>query len=144
MRADDRVIDGRRRESLRLRHGIFAMAPRARKIQVMHGTQVGDTRFPSGIEPLVSAVHVTEMRFPAALGYDLAVDDGRLPRDSTPRTVRVPGERTFVRMPAGGLPVFIEIRESIELRVTIRVVLVHHAALHFPDLPGEVDLAAGG
>src|SRR5438034_11403541 len=98
MRAHDRMVDGRLRPLLLLGHRVLAVAPRAGKIEVMHGAQPDDARLPRSVEALVRAVHVAEMRLAAALGHDLAVDDRCLAGDSLPRAVGVPGERALVRV----------------------------------------------
>ena len=39
------------------------------------------------------------------------------------------------------LAVFVEVREPVELRVAVGVILVHHVDLHFAEAPGKGDLA---
>ena len=53
--------------------------------------------FHVGVETLVRAVHVAEVRLAADVGHDLAVNDRRLAGDARPRAVGVPLERTLVR-----------------------------------------------
>ena len=52
----------------------------------------------------------------------------------------MPRERALVRMAAARLAVLVEVREPVELRVAVGVVLVHHVDLHFAEAPGEGDL----
>ena len=80
------------------------------------------------------------MRLAAALRHDLAVDDRGLPGHALPGAVGVPRERALVRVVAGRLAVRVEVREPVELRVAVGVVLVHHVDLHFAEAPREGDL----
>src|SRR6478735_241301 len=98
MDTNHRMIDRRRRTALLVGHRILRMAASARKIEVVHGTQRRDARFPPRVEALVGAVHVAEMRLAAAPRHDLAVDDRRLPATAAPRAVGVPDERALVGM----------------------------------------------
>src|SRR2546426_1122489 len=109
----------------------------------MHRTQVGDARFPCGIEAFIGTVHIGKMRLSAALGYHLAIDDRRLASNATPRSVGVPGECALVRMFPVRLSMLVEIRESIELGIAIGVILVHYVNLHFAKASSEHNLAAG-
>src|SRR5271167_672142 len=99
------------------------MAPGARKIQVMHRAQVGDTRLPARIEAFVRTVHIAEMRLAPGLRHDFTVDDRRLAGDPTPGAVRVPDQRTLVGVLTVRLAVLVEIRQPIELRTTVGVIL---------------------
>src|SRR5205807_9524143 len=121
MRSNHRMVDRRDFGPLRVRQRIFAVTPAARKIEIVHGAQVVDTCFPSGIEALIRAVHVAEMRLATLRRHHLAIDDRRLSGDALPRPVRMPMQRSPVRMAAVGLAVFIEIRESIELGKAVSV-----------------------
>jgi hypothetical protein len=56
----------------------------------------------------------------------------------------VPHERPLIRMLAGGISVLVEIGQAIQLRIPVRVVLVHHVDLDFAEPAGELDLAARG
>src|SRR5215813_5329672 len=112
MHAHDRVVDWRLRPALLVSERLLAVAPVAREIEVMHGPQAGNARFPLRREPLVGAVHVAEMRLAArtALGHHLAVNDRGLSRDALPGTVGVPRERALVGMLAVRAPLFVEVR----------------------------------
>ncbi len=81
------------------------------------------------------------MGLTAALRHDLAVDDRGLPGHALPGAVGVPGERALVRVVAGRPAVRVEVREPVELRVAVGVVLVHHVDLHLAEAPREGDLA---
>src|SRR5277367_227231 len=109
----------------------------------MHRTQVGYACLPSGAQALISPIHVAEMRLAAAFGDDFTIDDRRLTGDSAPGTIRVPFERAFVRVPTVWISILIEVRESIQFRVTIGVILVHHVNLDFSELARELHLAIG-
>src|SRR4030095_16986496 len=97
----------------------------AREVEVVHGAQTCDALLPCRTEALVCAVHVAKMGLAAAFGHHLAVDDRRLPGDALPGPVGVPGKSALVRVMAARLAVPVEIRQSIELRVAVGIVLVH-------------------
>src|SRR5436190_19393501 len=75
------------------------------------------------------------MRFAPFCWDHLAVDDRRLTGDALPRAISVPMERAPIRMPAVGLALLVEVREAIELRETVGVVLAHHVHLHGTEPP---------
>ena len=55
----------------------------------------------------------------------------------------MPFQRALVGMPAVRVSVRVEIRESIELRVPIGVILVHHVNLQLAEFSREAHLAIG-
>ena len=120
------------------------MAAVAGKIQVVHGTQIGDARLPRRAQPLIGAIHVAEMRLAAAFGHYLAVNDRRLTGHALPGAVGVPGERPLVGMAPARLAVLIEVRQAVEFRMAVGVILVHHVDLQFAESPAKRHLAAGG
>src|SRR5690348_3104215 len=110
MRAYYRMVDGRRGRALLLRHRLLAVAAIAREVEVVHRPKVRDAPLPRRIEPLVRAVHVTEMRLAAGFGHYLSVDDRRLSRAAAPGAVGVPCERPLVGMAACRIAVLVEVR----------------------------------
>jgi hypothetical protein len=66
MHANDRLIHGRRFASLGLGQQIPAVSPGSGEVEVVYRSQVGDALFPFDAQPLVRAVHVTEVRLAAS------------------------------------------------------------------------------
>ena len=56
----------------------------------------------------------------------------------------MPGQRSLVRMAAVGIALLVEIGETIEFRVTVRVILVHDVDLHFAEPACKSHLTARG
>src|SRR5258708_7884822 len=144
VRPHDRMIDGRCLEPLRLGHRFLAVTARPGEIQVMHGAQGGDARLPRRIEAFIGPVHVAEVRLSAALRDNFAIDHGRLARDPAPGAVGMPCERALVGMPAVRIPVLVEVRETIKLRMAIGVILAHHVNLQLAEFSSEAHLTIGG
>src|SRR5258706_9615068 len=88
-------------------------------------------------------VHVAELGLAAALRHDLAVDEGGLTGDSLPGSVGMPRERALVGMASVRPAVLVQVREAIELREPVGVILVHDMDLHLAEAPGELDLPGG-
>src|SRR4051794_16949069 len=118
------------------------MATVAREIEVVQGPEARDARFPCRTEALVSAIHVAEMGFAAALRHHFAVDDRRLPGDPLPGSVGMPSERALVGMMPAGPALPVEVGEAVELGIAVGVVLVHHVDLQLAEAAGELDLTA--
>ena len=55
----------------------------------------------------------------------------------------MPGERALVGMAAVRPAVLVQVREPVELREAVGVILVHDVDLHLAEAPGELDLSAG-
>jgi hypothetical protein len=141
MGADDRMVDWRDLASLGFSHGIFTMAPAAGKIQIVHGAHPLELLLHILVKSIVCAIHVAEMRFPARARHLHRVQKCRLTRNPPPGAIRVPGERTLVRMLTARRAVLVEIRKEVELRKPIRVILIHDVNLHLAEIPSELHLA---
>src|SRR5258705_12496000 len=98
MCANDRMGHRRHGVALRLRHRLFTVAARARKVEVMDRAQIRDALLPLRVEALVGAVHVAEFRLSSLLGYYLRIEHRGLPGPVLPRSVLVPGECAAIGM----------------------------------------------
>ena len=139
---DDRVGDRRHLPALLVGHRLLAVPARAGEIEVVDGAQVLDPLARPVREAVEGAVHVAEPGL-TSLGRDLhRVHHRREPGPGLPRPVRVPRERSPVRVPPGGVAVRIEVGEPVELGEAVRVVLVHDMDLDLAETAGELDLPA--
>ena len=141
--AHDRLVHRRFVEALRLGHQINTVAPGAGKVEVVQRTHRGNARFPGRAQALVSAVHVAKMGLTTHSGHQHAINDRRLAGHPRPGAVGVPSQRALVRVLAVGLACLIKVRQPVQLRVAVSVVLRHHMHLQLAKAASQGHLRCG-